>query len=423
MKRLLMIAFHFPPMTGSSGIQRTLRFARYLPQFGWEPLILSASPRAYERRGDDQIEEPAVVQRAFALDAARHLAVRGRYPAWIARPDRWISWWIGAVPAGLTMIRRYRPQAIWSTFPIATAHKIGHTLHRLSGLPWIADFRDPMAQDGYPADPKTWKSFKRIEERALRQAAFSVFVTSGAARAYRTRYPDLPCERITVIENGYDEEVFERVSNRGGVAGPASAHTITLVHSGIVYPVERDPTQLFQALRTMLDAGRLTPGRLRLRLRASTYESLLGRLIGTYRLSDIVELAPPIPYEDALKEMLSASGLLVLQARNCNDQIPAKVYEYLRCRRPILALTDPSGETAALLRRAGMRSIAPLESAIEIARVLDRFLSQLERGEAELPDEQFVHAASRLHRTRELADLLERLPVLGAHAMHSASTA
>src|SRR6185436_12541597 len=94
MKRVLMVAFHFPPLAGSSGIQRTLRFARHLPQFGWQPMILTAHPRAYERTSDDQTGDTdsiAIVERAFALDSARHLAFRGRYPAFVARPDRWIT--------------------------------------------------------------------------------------------------------------------------------------------------------------------------------------------------------------------------------------------------------------------------------------------------------------------------------------------
>src|SRR5215212_6559377 len=142
-----MIAYHFPPSAGSSGIQRTLRFAHHLPKFGWDPLILTAHPRAYDRTSDDQLKDVngAVVERAFALDSAKHLSIGGHYPRFAAQPDRWISWWLGAVPKGLAMIRKYRPEVIWSTYPIATAHKIGHTLQRLSGLPWIADFRDPMA--------------------------------------------------------------------------------------------------------------------------------------------------------------------------------------------------------------------------------------------------------------------------------------
>ena len=185
-----MIAFHFPPLSISSGIHRTLSFARHLLGAGWQPIVLSASPRAYENVSNahvDPVPRQVIVERAFALDTARHLAVFGRYPAVLARPDRWASWWFGGVLAGLRLVRKYRPTAIWSTYPIATAHTIAATLSRLSGLPWIADFRDPMAQEGYPSDPKTRASFRRIEERALRSSAYAVFVAPGAARMYSER--------------------------------------------------------------------------------------------------------------------------------------------------------------------------------------------------------------------------------------------
>ena len=82
MKRVLMIAYHFPPLAGSSGIQRTLRFVQHLPKFGWEPLVLSADPRAYERTSNDlmsEVPDGIVVRRVFALDTARHLSIAGRY--------------------------------------------------------------------------------------------------------------------------------------------------------------------------------------------------------------------------------------------------------------------------------------------------------------------------------------------------------
>ena len=415
MKRLLMIAYHFPPLAGSSGIQRTLNFARHLPRFGWEPLVLTAHPRAYTRTSDDLLPDIApgtVVERAFALDSSRHLSLMGRYPAFASRPDRWATWWIGAVPAGLRMIRKHRVDAIWSTYPIATAHWIGASLQRLSGLPWIADFRDPMAQEGYPRDPKTWRSFQRIEERALRTAAWTVFVTPGAARVYKDRYPDAPLDRVTVIENGYDEETFAPLDTVGKES-PLEPGTTTLLHSGVVYPSERDPTHFFQALRSMLDAGTLREGELRVRLRASAHEGELTPMISRYRLAGVVELAPPIPYRDALREMMRADGLLVLQATNCNEQIPAKVYEYFRCRRPIVGLTDPGGDTAALLRSAGVRDIAPLDSADGIAGVLRRFLDDAQCGAMVRPDDSVVTGASRENRTLELAGLLDRLPARG----------
>src|SRR5689334_11900077 len=101
MRRVLMIAFHYPPCRGSSGLQRTLSFSRHLPAHGWTPIVLTANPRAYPQVGDDQLGDiPSTVQveRAFALDSARHLALRGHYLQWMALPDRWASWFFGAVP-------------------------------------------------------------------------------------------------------------------------------------------------------------------------------------------------------------------------------------------------------------------------------------------------------------------------------------
>jgi dTDP-4-amino-4,6-dideoxygalactose transaminase/glycosyltransferase involved in cell wall biosynthesis len=412
-KRVLMIAFHFPPLAGSSGIQRTLRFARHLPQFGWEPLILTAHPRAYPHTSDDQLDDippGSVVERAFALDSNRHFAVAGRCPTFLARPDRWMTWWLGAVLRGVEMIRRYRPQAIWSTFPIATAHRIGYTLHRLSGVPWVADFRDLMAQEGYPSNPRMWRSYKRIEERTLRAAWSSVFATPSAARIYLAHYPDAD-GRLAVIENGYDEESFAMLDASGGDAGPLTPGALTLLHSGTIYPNERDPTRFFEALRRLRDDGSLRGGELRVRLRASGHDAVLKPMIESYGLTEIVELVAPLPYRDALREMMRADGLLVLQAANCNAQIPAKVYEYLRCRRPIMALTDPGGDTAAMLRRAGIPNFARLDCAEEIALELRRFLDEVRAGGAALPDDAAVASASRLRRTEELVTLLERLAV------------
>ena len=410
MKRVLMIAYHFPPLAGSSGIQRTLRFVRYLPEFGWEPIVLTAHPRAYERSSDDQladIPEGVIVVRALAFDAARHFAVAGRYPGFLARPDRWVSWLPGAVWAGRKVIRNYRPQVLWSTYPIATAHLIGHALHRMSGLPWIADFRDPMAQEGYPADPKTWASFKRIEEATFKSATFRTFTTPGAVRMYRERYPEAPAERTALIENGYDVDSFTGLEASAVSKGSLHPGKLTLLHSGIVYPSERDPTQLFRAIGVLLKSGRLNPARFVLRLRATAHDDWLKKLATEYGIIDTIELAPPLPYRAALEEMLRADGLLVLQAANCNDQIPAKIYEYLRVGRPILGLTDPVGDTAGALRRAGVAYIAPLDDAEAIAAALADFIAQIQTGSLLPPTAEAVSASSRRQRSAELARLLD----------------
>lgn len=406
MKRVLLVAFHYPPTRGSSGLQRTLRFAKYLPEFGWEPLVLTAWPWAYPRIGTDDSEEAprARVLRAPALDAKRHFAVGNWYPERLARPDRWSTWWMGAVPAGLAWIRKLAPSAIWSTHPIPTAHSIAATLQQATGLPWIADFRDPMAQDGYPADPRLWASFKAVEERVAARAQQMVFTTPGAQAMYRERYATLPAERFRLIENGYDEDTFALAR---GERTPLDPARITLLHSGTVYPEERDPRALFDALARLKTRGVITAASFRIRFRASAHSALLRSLATDAGVADFIETLPPIEYGAALDEMLRADGLLLLQAANCNQQIPAKLYEYLRSDRPIIALTDPAGDTAATLRHAGCDALAPLDDAEAIAALIARFLASADRNGFNRPRAEIVAGQSRRHRTRELADLLD----------------
>lgn len=414
MKRVLMVAYHFPPLAGSSGIQRALRFVQHLPAFGWLPLVLTIRPSAYERTSldlDSAIPSGTIVCRAFGLDTARHLAIGGRYAAWTARPDRWMTWRFDAVRRGLQMIREFKPQALWSTYPIATAHVIGAELQQRSGLPWIADFRDPMAQDDYPSDPITWQQYADIESRTVRQARLSTFTTPSAARLYAQRYPDV-AERMAVLENGYDEESFP-AADIGKATAPLTPGSLTLLHSGVVYAAERDPTQLFEALRRLKQAGHLQDGVLRVRFRAAVHESLLHELAAKHQVQDCIEVCPPIPYHEALQEMMRADGLLVLQAANCNAQIPAKIYEYLRAGRPVMCLSHPEGDTEAALRSAGIRAHARLDDPAAIGRLLAGFVADTRAGElrAYLPQQAAVEGASRRGRTCTLAAQLDRLSV------------
>ncbi len=419
MNRVLMVAYHYPPMRGSSGIQRTLKFSQYLPQHGWQPLVLSASPRAYANSGNDQLAEipkEAIVHRAFALDTSRHLSVRGRYVGWMALPDRWVTWCLGAIPAGLRMVRKYRPQVIWTTYPIASAKLIGLALHKLTGLPWIADLRDPMTDVDYPADPVTRRFYRWIEEKTVRNCALAVCTTPGAIVTYTKRFPDIPASRFALIENGYDEENFANAAALQKPVAPVAGRPFTLIHSGIIYPSERDPVPFFEALAELKANGAVTAKRLRIVLRATAHDSYLIPLIEQFGIGDIVSLAPHIAYRDALAEMLGADGLLVLQATNCNHQIPAKLYEYLRARRPVLALTDAIGDTAATLRHAGIDTIGPLDDKAGIGLALLRFLDLAEAGRAPLASDEAVAANSRRARTAELARLLDQVTVAVSNA-------
>lgn len=411
---VLLIAFHFPPIRGSSGIQRTLRFAQYLPRYGWKPIVLTVTPGAYEavapvdpRDASSQVE----VHRAFALDAARHMSLFGRYPRSLAMPDRWISWKLTAVPLAMRLIRTRRVDAVWSTFPIATAHAIGLAVARRSRLPWVAEFRDPMWQGDYPPDPHVNRAWKRLESEIFARADRVVVTTRGAAREYTERFRHYDPSRIALIENGYDEDAFGKAEASLPAAPEGRAdpdRKITLLHSGLVYPSERDPTCLFEALAALKASGVPAVRRLQVVLRACGDEARYRHMIEQMQIHDLVRIEPAIDYLAALQEMLTVDGLLILQAANCNAQIPAKLYEYFRAGRQIVALTDPAGDTAAALRYAGTGLIAPLDSTPEIERALLQFLQRAESGESRPLPRTTVECYSREHQAGRFADLLDR---------------
>jgi len=113
-----------------------------------------------------------------------------------------------------------------------------------------------------------------------------------------------------------------------------------------------------------------------------------------------------VSYEEALAEMLVVDGLLIFQAANCNHQIPAKIYEYLRAKRPIFALTDPKGDTAEVLIQAKVPYLAPLDDKDAIINELSAFLDLLKSNKAMIADEASVKAHSREARTQLLSELL-----------------
>lgn len=406
-RRVLMIAYHYPPVRGSSGVHRTLKFSQYLPDFGWEPIVLTVNPRAYAQVSPDQIKDipdSVRVYRAFGLDSRKHLSFRGFYPQFLGLPDRWVTWWLGAVPMGMRLIKQYRPDVIWATYPIATALMIGTALHRFSGLPLVADFRDTMVDEDYPAPGALRKAYEWVEASAVKRCTQAIFTTPSAVEFMRQKYPDLPESRWRLIQNGYDEENF-----REAAAQPVATRTgpLRFVHSGTLYPSERDPSAFFAALSQLKKVGDISASQLHVLLRATGHDDTMRALIDQHDIADIVTLEPPVPYSDALAEMLNADALLLLQASNCNRHIPAKLYEYVRARRPIFALTDHAGDTAEELRNAGITTIARLDSAADIAGLLIPFMTQLLEGTAPVPSDAVVASHSRKARTAELAALLD----------------
>ncbi|MEP6609637.1 MAG: glycosyltransferase [Burkholderiaceae bacterium] len=414
MRTALMLAFHFPPFAQSSGSIRTISFVRHLSANGWKPIVLTAREAVYpdvDQRSLAMVPAGSDIVRAPGLDIARHLAIAGRYPNWLATPDRWNTWAACAFLRGLACIRRYRPHVLWATFPIASALAAAMALRRFSHIPLILDLRDPLVYEGWPNDRWTRRSYSRIERRAVAVAAAVVVTTPGARRLYVERYPNLPLSRFRLIANGIDDAMPTSELN----ALRAQPAPLLLVHSGLMEIPDRDPSALFEAIAKLRERGEVSPETLRVVLRASGRDAAYRRQIAELKIDGIVRVEGRVSHPEALEEMRRADGLLLLQGAQCGRQIPAKAYEYLACRRPIIGLLDPAGDTHELISKQWqIPYVGAMDSAPEIAEVLRKFIGDCRAQQAFVPAASLLDQHSRAAGARQLAQLFDEVSNRGA---------
>lgn len=374
MRHVLFVAFHYPPEASSSGVLRTLKYTRYLGVHGWRITVLTLDRRAYDIQHaglENQIPASVRVVRTHFMDVKRALSIRGVYPGSLAVPDRWIGWWPWAVRAGQHIMRTDAVDLVYSTSPHATAHLVALALVRRTRVPWVADFRDPWYEEPPEAGtPRVvhWAA-RHLERRVIHRAERVVASTSQLRDALATRYSQEPRDKFCAIPNGYDEEDFESGPIRDGSPGPE----MVILHAGSVNPTFRDPRPLFAAVKEAADRGALDISKIRLRfLGAGAFGESpeMHRAVEAAGLVGRVEFLARVDYQRALVEQTSARLLLLLQASpDTADLVPAKLFEYLRAGRPVLAVVGP-GATADLLREIGGGWVADPRSAKALSEAL-----------------------------------------------------
>jgi glycosyltransferase involved in cell wall biosynthesis len=428
-----MVDYHFPPMAGA-GVQRTLGYIRHLAEVGWNPVVLTVE------RSDHAFHDPSLlrrvppgvsVQRARSLEPAgfarriltaggaggraanghrsglaQAAATRlGRMGPWIFFPDRRIGWFPFAVARGLSILRRRRVDALYSTSTAVTSHLVARALHARSGIPWVADFQDPWAEDyvsKFPS-PLHRRLARRIERLVVQHAARVVVTTEPVRRALASRYPEQRA-KVTVIPMGFDPDVFADVA-----VDPTPAFSVS--HFGTFYGT-RSPGPFLTALGECLRDGELPArdvdvvllGRLDPASRA-----LAEQLIAQYDLQHVVRLSPPLPYRAGVERLVSSSVLLLVTGPGPWGQnlIPSKLFEYLAAGRPLLALA-PDGAAARLVREAHAGVVVDPDDVPAIRRALVALYRQWRDGRPEfLPDRAFVGSFAWRSLARRLGDVLD----------------
>jgi glycosyltransferase involved in cell wall biosynthesis len=359
---VLIVSYHFPPL-GGGGVQRWVKHVKFLPEAGWEPVVLTTRSSLYHAR-DTTLESdlPAnlTVLRARELMWGHRLRtslVRLGLPAprvlagW---PDDHAGWIPDAARQALTAVRRLRPAVMVSTSPAVSAHVVGLLVARATGIPWVADFRDEFVHNPWP-NPKP--SFLRAADRRLEAAicrtARRVLVTADAAQIVGA--PPGHAKRIT-ITNGVDPDDLSPLA----ATPPDDRFRLSFV--GSLYRAI-DLAPVLSALRRLAARGAIDP---------AVCEVCV---VGNVGVPDLD--AGPVPvvrsgYVDhatALAEMTSA-GVLICYVPPQGSPTPGKIFEYLASGRPVLCVTTPENLAWRLVEDLGAgvcadpRNDAGIEAAI-----------------------------------------------------------
>jgi glycosyltransferase involved in cell wall biosynthesis len=453
---VLFVTYHFPP-NGEIGARTCAQIARYLPSYGWKPTILTIEKELIEKRylekndvltawglndsvirtktwfhpldlyrfGKRLISSSSIEENGGRSGAgSKHSellsqsggGVRELVLSLLSFPDAHTAWIPPSIISGWRAIRRTKAQAIFSSAPCWTNHIVGYCLSRLTGLPWIAHFRDPCATGSLGIDFNSDVELRLanlLEQRIVRQAARIICVTEEHCEVMRSAYRQYPADKFAAIPNGFDgadwEEFDRQRAQRSGEAARRN-NKFRITYAGTLY-IKRNPTPVFRALQTLIDAGEIPRERVQVDL-IGWCEVSEGRsvadVIAEMGLNDVARIVGPLSHKETLQS-LAKSDLLLLLAEELTLQIPGKTFEYLKAGRPILALA-PEGAVAKLLRQTGGGWAVASDDQEGVLAAVRECYQSWEKGEPERsPDPSIVARFDRRVTTGHIAGFLNSI--------------
>lgn len=372
LKSVLMVAYLFPP-TGGAGVQRTLKFAKYLPETGWRPLVLTARPDLHRPQDPellDELPKEVLVRRTGVarLPAALPFRLRDWISRWLLVVDEQVGWLPIAIREGQRWIQQLHPDVIYSTSSPYTCHLAAQRLSQSNHLPWVADFRDPWVaglSDHFPT-PLHRRRALRLEAGVFESANRVVLNTERALAFYRLRYPHLPPDRMSAIPNGFDGQD----TTPTGSQNIHAKRKFTLVHSGTLYQKTRSGCNLVRAVSSLVGNGHIPADAIELHFYGNLDPATRQELESS-NLSSVIQQHGYVSHRESLQALQMADLLVLIPSTGAGSElyIPAKLYEYLAAGKPILAMAE-AGAAADLVNECGAGIVLGPHDTSAVAEVI-----------------------------------------------------
>lgn len=429
MRRVLVVTYYWPP-SGGSGVQRWVKFAKYLPALGWQPVIYT--PENPELTAvDDTLAaevppEAEIIRRPIREPYAAYRRLMGRGSStdmktlvtpisstgrrsfkqrlslyirgnWFV-PDPRAGWVRPSVRFLKAYLREHPVDVIVTTGPPQSMHLIGEKLHRSTGIPWIPDFRDPWTKMYYlrhlGLTRRTWKRLYAMEQRVLDGATKVLTVTPTVQEEYQAR----TATPVAMIPNGYDEEDFR--------AAPQPDGLFDITHTGL-FAADGNPLVLWRVLGEKAAEDPAFRERLRLRLAGKNDQEVLEAIAAAGLADRVVDLGYRT-HAEAVREQQAAS-LLLLPLRHDPEYfriLPGKLFEYLAARRPLLGIGQPDGAMARVVADTGAGTVCDWDDTEGMRRCIDTAWDAFRAGRLG-PTGGDITRYTRQNLTRSLVELLQ----------------
>jgi glycosyltransferase involved in cell wall biosynthesis len=353
MKKVLMIAHQFPPI-GGSGVQRTVKFVKYLRDFGWEPVVLTRKAHKAILKDEsliNDIPEKIKVVRTNPWDFQELPGILKLFGKIISRkllyPDGERIWQYFSRRAAVKEMEKEKYDIIYSTSYPYSDHLLALYLKKkYPHIPWVADFRDEWNTNPFIIAFNYNKLRKNIEQRMEKQIldkADSLIANTPIMLEHFIKNDLSLRKKFIVLPNGYDEADFEGLSYE-----KPSNERFTITFSGLLYG-NSTPDNIFEAVQNLVTEKKIDKKKILIKFIGNYKANFMEQLIEKYKLEGIVEVLPYMKHKDSIKQLVLSNAVLLILGEGKESVYTGKIFEYMSCGRPIIATIPVNGAAASLI--------------------------------------------------------------------------
>lgn len=428
-KKVLIISYYFPPEKKIAAL-RVGKFSKYLPDFGWQPIVLTTYVnedggslpeisncniyrtshlkfirrirKKYSRHNPIMSDNETSSCPGFVMRCRERVLTKIRdiliLPIFRMLFYDGLEWCIPAVLIGKEIIKKFDVDVIFSSYSPASSHIIASILHKQTGVPWIADFRDMWSLNNYVESLEPLSSIEHmIEKRTIRGSSLLTTISTPLAEELSKFHS----KHAITITNGFDEEDY--------VDSVPLTAKFSITYTGEIYASKRDPTPLFEAICLLRKEGLVSPDNFEVRFYGLSVHAL-SPLIEKYSLQQLVKINGHIPLKDSIKRQKESTILLLLSWNDPRDRgvLTGKLFEYFGAKRPILAIGSKDSVLHELLTSTGCGILT--SDCEEIFKVLSVWLIEFNKsGDISshfTPIQKQLLRYTRKEKARDLANAL-----------------